>query len=220
MSNVIIIGSGGHANVVIDIIEREGKFNILGLLNRFEPIGKKIFDYEIIGQIEDIPAIHAKTPITGGIVAIGDNWLRQKVVKKIELIVPDFKFLTTVHPQTQIGKAVRLGNGTVIMPGVTINANTIIGNHCILNTNCSIGHDAEMKNFSSLASNATLGGLTEIGEYSAIALSATLLHGIKIGNHTVIGAGAVVVKDMPSQVLGFGVPCKIVRKREIGEKYL
>ena len=220
MKNIVIIGSGGHANVVIDIIEREGKYNIHGILNRFEPLGKKIYDYEIIGQIEDIPTINEQTPIEGGIVAIGDNWLRQKVVDKIKNIVPSFKFITTVHPQTQIGKAVKLGGGTVIMPGVTINANTVIGEHCILNTNSSIGHDAEMKNFSSLASNATLGGLTEVGAYSTIALSATLLHGIKIGEHTVIGAGAVVVKDMPSHVLGFGVPCKVIREREVGEKYL
>ena len=77
-----------------------------------------------------------------------------------------------------------------------------------------------MKDFSSLASNATLGGLTVVGAFSTIALSATLLHNIKIGDHTVIGSGSVVVKDIPSNVVAFGVPCKIVKKREAGERYL
>ncbi|MFN0164711.1 MAG: transferase, partial [Burkholderiales bacterium] len=35
MDNVIVIGSSGQAKVVIDVVRREGRRNIVGLLDRF-----------------------------------------------------------------------------------------------------------------------------------------------------------------------------------------
>ncbi|MDR2447303.1 MAG: hypothetical protein LBD58_08485 [Treponema sp.] len=40
--------------------------------------------------------------------------------------------------------------------------------------------------------------------------------GISIGDNSVIGAGSVVTSDIPTNVVAFGVPCRVVR--EIGEK--
>ena len=42
----------------------------------------------------------------------------------------------------------------------------------------------------------------------------TVLAGVTIGDNTVIGAGSVVTKDIPSNVVAVGNPCKIIRKIE------
>jgi serine acetyltransferase len=58
--------------------------------------------------------------VYGGIVAIGDNWKRSKMVSDILLSFSDFRFIKAIHPNAVIGKNVSINNGTVIM------ANTVI----------------------------------------------------------------------------------------------
>ena len=51
-------------------------------------------------------------------------------------------------------------------------------------------------------------------------MGATVLHGRTIGDDTIIGAGSVVTRDIPSNVVAYGVPCKVVRKRDAIDRYL
>ena len=43
--------------------------------------------------------------------------------------------------------------------------------------------------------------------------------GVTIGDNTVIGAGSVVIKDIPSNVLAAGNPCKVIRELTEADKY-
>ncbi|MBQ6264428.1 MAG: sugar O-acetyltransferase [Clostridia bacterium] len=54
-----------------------------------------------------------------------------------------------------------------------------------------------------------------IGNNCWIGAGAKIMPGVTIGDNTVIGAGSVVTKDIPSNVLAYGVPCRVAR--EIGE---
>lgn len=220
MENIIIIGSSGHAKVIIDIVEKENKYTIVGLLDKFRRVGEEVLGYKIIGKEEDIPDLVVKHDLTGGIIAVGDNWIRKKNYKEIKSIAPNFTFVKTIHPNAQIARDVQIGNGTVIMAGAIVNTNSIIKNHCILNTNSSLDHDCFMDDFSSLAPNTAIGGNVKIGQFSAVSLGANVIHGITIKEHTVIGAGSVVLEDVPEFSIAYGIPAKIIRKREAGEKYL
>jgi len=220
MKNIIIIGSSGHAKVIIDIVEKEKKFNIIGLIDKFRKIDEETLGYKIIGKEEDIPILIKKHNLDGGIIAIGDNWMRSKVYENIKFIQPDFNFVPTIHPSAQIAKNVTVGNGTAIMAGVIVNSNLSIGNHCILNTNSSLDHDSVMEDFSSLAPNATTGGNVKIGKFSAISLGANIINGIIIEEQSVIGAGSVVLKNIPKFSIAYGIPAKVIRDRKAGEKYL
>lgn len=220
MENIIIIGASGHAKVIIDIVEKENKYIIIGLLDKFKEAGEEILGYKIIGKEEDISDLIVKHNLAGGIIAVGDNWTRKEIYEEIKSIAPNFTFVKTIHPNAQIAKNVQIGDGTVIMAGAIINTNSIIKNHCILNTNSSLDHDCFMDDFSSLAPNATIGGNVKIGQFSAVSLGANVIHRITIKEHAVIGAGSVVLKDVPEFCIVYGIPAKIIRKRKVGEKYL
>jgi sugar O-acyltransferase (sialic acid O-acetyltransferase NeuD family) len=217
---VIIAGSSGHLKVIIDIFEKENKYKILGLLDPHKNIGEKVSGYKVIGRDEDLPDLLSGNVGCKIFVAIGDNWLRQRIVNKLIAISPNIDFASTIHPSAQIGKDVRIGKGVAIMAGSIINSDTIIEDFTIINTKASIDHECKMLQFSSLAPNATTGGNVIIGEYSAISIGAIIKHGISIGKHTVIGAGALVMKNCGDNQIMYGVPAKEIRKREIGEKYL
>ena len=106
------------------------------------------------------------------------------------------------------------------MAGAVINSGTQVGRHCIVNTSARVDHDSVLGDFVSVAPGATLGGSVHVGEYSAISLGASVIHGITIGHDTVIGAGAVVVRNVDSNVVAYGVPARVVRRRERGQRYL
>lgn len=218
--NIIIVGSSGHAKVVIDIIEKEGTYNIVGLIDSFRQVGETSFGYQILGTEEQLPAFVETYDLYGGFIAIGDNWKRYLVAEKIKALIPRFQFITAIHPSAQIARGVEIGNGSVLMAGAIVNSDSKVGNFCILNTKSSLDHDSIMGDFSSLAPNATTGGNVSIGAFSAVSLGANIIHRKIIGKHTVIGAGSVVLNDIPDFCVAYGVPAKVIRKRREGDKYL
>jgi sugar O-acyltransferase (sialic acid O-acetyltransferase NeuD family) len=220
MKNIVIIGSSGHAKVVIDIVQKEGKMNIIGLLDCFRKIGEHTLGYSVLGQERDIPDLMEKHDLNGVIVAIGDNFIRAKVARQVAEISPNIPFVTTIHPAATIATDVSIGDGTVIMSGVSVNPCSSIGDFCILNTNSSLDHDSALDAFASLAPRTVTGGNCRIGQYSAVGIGATLIHGIDIGEHTVIGANSLVMHSVDSFSVAYGTPAKLIRTREPGEKYL
>lgn len=218
--NVLVIGTSGHAKVIIDIIEREGKYNVVGLIDTYREKGKRTFGYEILGKEEDITQVSSDKNVVGGIVAIGDNFTRLKVVDRIKNLDPEFKFVNAIHPKAVIGSKVKLGQGIAIMPGVIVNTQAEINDFCILNTKSTLDHECIMHDFSSLGPGTNVGGKVEIGYCTAVSLGAKVIENIKIGEHCVIGAGALVIRDVESYQLAFGVPTKNVKRREKGDSYL
>ncbi len=219
-NSVVVIGSSGHAKVVIDVIEKEGKYRIAGLIDSLKPAGESVSGYGILGNEDVLAALVEKGEVMGGIIAIGDNWRRYLVSEKIKSILPGFKFISSLHPSAQIGRGVTIGDGSVLMAGAIVNSDSRVGNFCILNTRASLDHDSVMEDFSSLAPNAVTGGNVHIGSFSAVSLGASIIHGVKVGEHSVLGAGALAVDDIPHHSVAYGTPAKVMRKRVEGDKYL
>ncbi|MFC1834167.1 acetyltransferase [Thermodesulfobacteriota bacterium] len=220
MVNIVVVGSSGHAKVVIDVIEKQAKFSIVGLIDSLKPKGESCLGYKTLGTETDLPLLVEEHSIVGGIVAIGDNWQRHKVVERISMICPRLRWVTAIHPSVNLAKAATVGNGTVIMAGASINSSASIGNCCIINTNSSVDHDNVINDFASLAPGVTIGGKVRIGQFSAISLGANVIHGVSIGVHSIIGAGATVLNDIPSYSVALGTPAKVTKKRNEGDKYL
>ena len=211
-SPTIVFGSGGHGKVIADILISSG-FNVVGFIDD-NPKVKEIFGIPV-WRYEKLSEVASQ-----GIVAIGDNFTRSKVIDKLKRDHPDFEFVNAIHPSALIGQDVLIQNGTTVMAGVVINTGTRIGCHTIINTGSKIDHDCRIADFSSIAPGAILGGEVEIGAFSAIGLGSLIIHGIKVAEHVVIGAGSVVVKDITGYCVAYGNPCKRIRSREEAEKYL
>jgi len=220
MEKIVLFGAGGHTKYTIDIIERENKYEIAGILAPNLPKGSFFADYEILGAMDELVAICNNKGITGGVIAIGDNWIRRKVSLEILSIIPDFKFVSAIHPSVIIGKNATVGAGTVIMAGVIINNDCTVGQHCFLATKSSLDHDSVILDYTSFSPGVTTGGSVRIGEVTAIGIGANILHGISIGSHTVVGGGSLVTKNIDDNLIVYGVPAKVIRERATGEKYL
>jgi len=218
--NIIIVGSSDQAKIVIDIIEKQNEFNIIGLVDDFKNEDEPFLGYEILGKIKNLPKLINKYKVDAGIIAIGDNWTRGNMAERVKGIASNLKFASVIHPSAQIGNGVAIGNGTVVVAGAIINSGSSLGAHCIVNTNSSIDHDCKIANFVSIAPGATLAGRVNLGSYSAVCVGANVINNLRIGKHTIIGSGATVVSDIPDYVVALGTPAKPIRKREAGDTYL
>ncbi|HDZ15546.1 hypothetical protein LCGC14_0745670 [marine sediment metagenome] len=220
MKSIVIIGASGHGGMIVDCIEKEGLYDVLGFIDSFKKKGTKLSGYQILGSEEQLPHLIDKFNIKGAILAIGNNWTRKLVSERVSQIAPDLEYVITIHPSAIIGKDVRIGKGSVIMPGAIINANAIVGNFCILNTNSSLGHDGKMHDFSSIASGSCTGGNLRLGQFSAISLGSNIIESITVGEHSVIGAGSLVVNNVNSYEVVYGSPARFVRRRNVEDPYL
>lgn len=219
-SNVIIFGSSGHAKVVVDCIEKEGKHTILGVLDSFKSKSDTFLNYPILGNENDISELCQKYQAVKFFIAIGDNYSRFLVYEKIVANHANCEFISTIHPTAYIGKDVEIAKGTVVLANTVVNTSAKIAEFCILNTSSILEHDSKMDEFSSLGPGGKTGGNVKIGKFSAIGIGASIIEKIEIGEHTIIGAGSVIVRNHGNFEKIVGVPGKKIGQHQLGEKYL
>ncbi|WP_425236737.1 acetyltransferase [Ulvibacterium sp.] len=193
-----IYAASGHAKVILDIA--------------------KSIDLSVAGVYDDDASLHQisgfriQQPqkgvrISNAIIAIGDNAIRKKIALDKDITLA----ACLIHPSAQIGGAVFLDKGTVVMANVVINNSAKIGENCILNTSSIIEHDCELGNFVHLSPNATLAGGVSVGEGTHIGSNAVVIPGINIGRWAVVGAGAVILRDVPDYAVVVGNPGKLIK---------
>ena len=200
---VIIIGAGGHAKVIADIIEKSGD-EVVGFLDDNKENGATVIkNYKVIGDLNNRFAMAVTKKDVEFIIAIGDNKKREEISHS-----PNLKFYTAIHPSAQIGLDVRIEEGTVVMANVCINSSARIGKHCIINTGAIIEHDNIIEDFVHISPNTSLGGTVKIGESTHVGIGSIVKNNITICKNCTIGAGAVVVKDILEEGTYIGVPAK------------
>jgi sugar O-acyltransferase (sialic acid O-acetyltransferase NeuD family) len=220
MKKILLFGGGNQVHYTIDIIEKENKYEIAGIIDSVHPIGSERYGYKVLGRQDNLISIVDEYKIDAGLITIGDNWSRSIVYNAIIQQMPSFEFINAIHPSVIMGKNVELGFGVVMMAGVIVNPLAKIGNFTFFATGCQIEHDCIIEDYASVSAGSIMGGYVTIGKYSAITLGVTILDRLNIGENSVIGSGSLVLKDIPDNVLAHGNPINKVRERLMGEKFL
>jgi sugar O-acyltransferase (sialic acid O-acetyltransferase NeuD family) len=217
---LLVVGSSGHASVLVDAIELAGGYRVAGYLDDTLPRGTVRRGHPVLGGLNNAVSICSEQFINDVIIAIGDNWWRRKVYSDLICRCPNLNFPVVKHPSALIAASAEIGRGSAILAHSHVGAGSRVGAFCIINTGSSIDHDCTMQDFASIAPGVFTGGLVKIGECSAIGVGASLSDRISIGSHTVVGTGAVVVRDVPDFVVAYGNPARVKRPRREGEKYI
>lgn len=215
MKNIVIIGAGGHAKVVADIILQRKKIlkediNIICFLDDgYQELSySTIFGIPIQGSTQLIDTL--KKFNYEYIIAIGNNKIRKKISERYSNI----RYYTAVHPTAVIGSEVVIGEGTVVMANAVVNSCSNIGVHCIINTGSIVEHDNIIGNYVHISPNATLCGEVKIGSCSWIGAGSKVKQGLSIGENSIVGLGSVVLKNITSNFIAVGVPARSLEGKE------
>lgn len=196
MANLAIIGNGGHAKVIKDMIFTN-KCNFRGFYDDQHSTSEFY-----LGSISKIS--ECKDSI---ICAIGSNEIRKRIATEY----PKLYWDTIIHPSAILSTSFFIGMGSMICAGAIIQPDTSIGRHCIINTKVSIDHDCLIGDFVHIAPGSTLCGNVKVGELTFIGAGTTVKNGITIGKNVTIGCGSNVVKDIPDNCVAYGNPCKVIK---------
>jgi sugar O-acyltransferase (sialic acid O-acetyltransferase NeuD family) len=218
--NIVLIGGGNHVQYCIDIIKKQNKYNIVGIIDSVKDIGEIVYDYPVIGRQKNIVELSKQYGFESGIITVGDNWARYKIYGDIIEAYPSFMFVNAIHPSVLIGNNVKIGKGVIAMAGVIFNPGANIGDFTFFATGAQVEHDCIIEHFASVSAGSILGGHVHIKEFAAITLGVTIIDRLTIGWNTVIGSGSLVTKDIDDNVLAYGSPAKVIRIRQQGERFL
>ena len=214
---LIIVGSGLQAKILAFEIIHSKKVNLIGF---FDSKNKKLKKITVEKKQIPIYSKVKKVKNISFIIAVGDNFTREKIKNEMEIKYKKINWYTYISNETLISKNNKIGKGSIIMKGAIINSNCKIGKHCLINTGSIVEHDNIFKDFSSIAPGAITNGSVILNERSHIGSGSVIKNNIKIEKDVVIGIGSVVTKNCSSQKIYFGNPAKSIRSRKINEKYL
>lgn len=214
MKKIVLVGAGGHALSVIDSIQLPKDFEIVGITGLEHDVGEKLLGYEILGNDDLLKSVFDSGVkyafITVG--SIGNTSLREKLyimLKNYGFILPSI-----VDTSSIIGRDVSLGEGIYIGKNTVVNPRSIISDMAIINTGAIIEHGCFINEFTHIGPGAVICGDVKIGAHTHVGANATIIQSVTIGDNSMIGAGSIVVHDVPSKVIAYGNPCKVVRNYE------
>jgi sugar O-acyltransferase (sialic acid O-acetyltransferase NeuD family) len=205
---LIVIGGGGHARELIDVVEA---MNRVG--PTFELIGFAADEYynetemsargtRYLGGVEPtLRSVDAEY-----VIGIGSGEARHEIDRLASSIGRSPAIL--VHPQSSMGFGVELGPGAVITAGARLTTEVKLGRHVHVNVNCTVSHDVKLDDYVTLSPGVNVSGWAHLSELVTMGTGSSAIDRVSIGAGTTVGAGATVINDLPGGVTAVGTPAR------------
>jgi acetyltransferase EpsM len=211
-ARVAILGAGGHARVVADILLcMQDAGAALAVAGFIAPEGEAWMGIPVLGADSDLAALAADGVISHFILGVGSVRGGQAVRPRLAetAIAAGAAPLAAIHPSAVIGRGAVVQPGAAVMALAAINPGARVGAHAIINTGARIDHDTEVGDFAHIAPGATVSGDARIGRNALIGVGASVRQGARVGEGATVGAGAAVTRDIPDGAVAMGVPARV-----------
>ena len=190
---LVIIGAGGHAKSVIDIIEELGSWKIIGLIGRENEKQKQVSGYRVIGTDKDLQLIRKVCNYAFiGIGQIKNCGPRVSVAKELEKL--HFKMPAIKAKSAYISKRAIIGKGTLVGHGTIINSGALIGENTIINSGAIIEHDSKIGDYTHISTGTIVNGGAIVEKMSFIGSNSMVREGVTVPECSIIRAGSIVMK--------------------------
>jgi sugar O-acyltransferase (sialic acid O-acetyltransferase NeuD family) len=194
MTPLLLVGAGGHARSCIDVIEQEGRFEIVGLTASEREVGGTVLGYPVVGTDADVASLvriaSSAIVVVGQIQTAGPRIRLFNALRQAGYACP-----VIVSPRAYVSSHAEVGEGTVVLHGATVNAGARVGRNCIVNSHCLIEHDAVVGDHCHVSTGAVLNGNVKVGEGTFIGSRSVVKEGVSLGAGCVVGMGLSVRHD-------------------------
>ncbi len=206
MSNeIVIIGGGGHAKVIINTIKKLNNYEILGYTDKVNKgilLGVKYLGDDSV--LQDILKIQKNCQAVLGIGNVGVTYKRQEIFIMLKKI--GFELPVIISKSAIIEEEVSIGEGTTVLEDAVINSGSVIGKCVIINNGTVVDHDCIVNDFAHLTPKTRIGSGVTIGKNALIGSGAIIAHNVKVLDNCLIGAGAVLTNDTSIEGKYLGMP--------------
>ena len=209
MTQLVIVGAGGHAAVVAEAAELVGVWEQICFVDDKYPELSNIIDLPVVGNFSAIPDLVNDN--AEFVIAIGNNRTRLKLHR--EIVEAGGRVVSVIHPSAVVSASATIEKGTVVMAQAAINARATVGAACIINTGATIDHDCRLESAVHISPGAHLAGGVSVGECSWVGIGASVVNNVLIGSNSIVGAAAGVLKDVSADVTVVGTPAIEVSTR-------
>jgi sugar O-acyltransferase (sialic acid O-acetyltransferase NeuD family) len=199
-TEVYVVGAGGHAKVVVAALQAMGERNLSVLDDDASKAGSTILGVPVRGPVAEL----LSAPHRRAVLAVGHNATRKRLAERLQGV----DWLTVVDPSARVHGSVRLGPGSVVFAGATIQPDAILGSHVIVNTGATVDHDCVLADYVHVAPGAHVAGGVRLEEGVFLGIGSVAVPEVTIGAWTTVGAGAAVISNLPPGITAVGVPAR------------
>ena len=151
------------------------------------------------------------------VLAIANGRIRERLA--LRCAEDGVKPLSVVAANVVMMDEIKLGEGAILSPFVTITSNIVIGHYFQANIYSYVEHDCVIGDFVTFAPGVHCNGNIVIEDHVYVGAGAIIKQGLPgsplvIGCGATIGMGAVVTKSVPACVTVIGNPARIVTERD------
>lgn len=194
--SLLLIGAGGHAEACIDVIEQDGRFEIVGMIGTRAEAGMERFGYRVIAADEELASVareHRHALIVVGQVKSPE--MRMKLFAEARAL--GLELPAIVSPRAYVARTAKVGAGSIVMHGAIVNAGSHIGENCIVNSGALIEHGATVGDHCHISTGAILNGAVRVGAGTFLGSGCTVKQGLVLGARCVVGMASCVRHDQP-----------------------
>ena len=214
---VVIIGAGGHAREVAEILRHRAR---------------ECGGPGVVGFVVDDPENHdaevGRLPVLGDwswfdgadgdglavICAVGLPPARKRLAERAA--ARGLPFASAVSPLAYVSRDARVGDGVMIFPHCFASAGSSVGDHAVLNVGATVSHDARVGRYCTLGPGVRLAGNVTVGEGCYFGISSSVIERVTIGEWATVGGGACVTRDLRGNVTAVGLPARVIKVKEQG----
>lgn len=208
MEKIVLIGGGGHAKVLIELIRSLDRYDIIGILDSRLKIGSSVLGVYVLGRDRLLKRLYDKKVknVCIGVGSINNNEKRRRLYERVHEI--GFHVPELVHPQSIVSNESKISEGVQVMAGAIIQTHTIINPNTIINTGAIVEHDCIIGKHVHICPGVVISGGCIVGDGAFIGAGTTIIQGVRIGKETLIAAGSLVGKEVLDGATVKGVPAK------------
>ena len=188
MRHLIVIGAGGHARSIADIVLEQGECSLVGFVDDAYPDLKSVWGFPVLGKVDTAAGLRGMAEYA--FVAIGNNKVRERLFQV--LADAGFGMPNIIHPRAIVSPRAILGHGVAIMAGAVVGTEASLGDGTIMNAGAVVDHDARVENFGHLGVNAAMAGGSKLGRGAWMQAGSAIGYGVEVPAGRILAPGEAI----------------------------